>query len=181
MEKMQVSHEVESLQLKPWWNYLGEDIRDLLSESILLTKKVAEWDQKFEDYSFVVFPAAKAFEGFLKGLFFDLGLINEDDYYGKRFRIGKALNPSLEKKYRHHSVYDKLSDFCNGPILADVLWDTWKRSRNILFHWFPKEKNAISFSEAQDRIELIIEAINQAFTECKVNLSPDQNVSPTDK
>lgn len=154
---------------------MGEDIRDLLSQSIALSQKVAEWDQKFEDYSFVVFPAAKAYEGFLKGLFFDLGLITKKDYFGRRFRIGKALNPSLDRKYRHHSVYDKLVNFCGGIELADKLWDTWKYSRNLLFHWFPEEKNVISFPQAQDRIELIIDSIDQAFTECKIKPGSAQN------
>lgn len=159
---------LEAIKQKTWWEYMGQDIRELLLESLLLSEKVGGWDKKFEDYSFVVFPAAKAYEGFLKGLFFDLKLISKDDYYGRRFRIGKALNPSLERKYRHSSVYDRLVNYCGGRELADMLWDAWKRGRNLLFHWFPEEKNAITFPEAQSRLELIISSIDAAFTECNI-------------
>ena len=117
---------------------------------------------------FVVFPAAKAYEGFLKKLFLDLKFITEEDYYGKHFRIGKALNPSLPKELRREGVYDKIVQFCQGHTLADKLWDTWRLSRNLTFHWFPNEKNAITLTEAGERIEMIIGAIDEAFKECKI-------------
>lgn len=152
-----------------WWEYLDEDLRELVRESTLLVKKVENWEEKFHDYAFVVFPAAKAFEGFLKKLFFDLGFIDGNDYYGKRFRVGKALNPSLESHLRSEGVYDKLKEYCKGGDLADVLWDTWKSCRNLIFHWFPNEKNVISFSEAKDRVTLILNSMDKAFEECKID------------
>lgn len=125
--------------------------------------------KQFHDYSFVVFPAAKAYEGFLKKLFFDLGFITEEDYSGKRFRIGKALNPTLPKEIRNdHWVYKKIVIYCGGAELADKLWDTWRLSRNLVFHWFPNEKNALTLSEAQNRLNQIIDAIDSAFKECKI-------------
>jgi len=104
----------------------------------------------------------------LKKFFFDLGFINQDDYFGKRFRVGKALNPALEKKYRNESVHVKLADYCGGVELADRLWDTWRTCRNLLFHWFPKEKRAISFEESKEKVEKIINSIDAAFRECDV-------------
>ena len=69
-----------SLEKKLWWNYVHEDLRELLLESVFLIKNVGEWEKSltgekyvFHDYSFIVFPAAKAYEGFLKTLFLDLG------------------------------------------------------------------------------------------------------------
>ena len=95
--------------------------------------------------------------------------ITEDDYYGKRFRIGKALNPALEPEFREkESVYDKLTSFCQGNTLPDKLWDTWKKARNLLFHWFPNEKNVINFQEAKERVALIFDAMDKAFEECKI-------------
>ncbi len=153
---------------KSWWNYIHEDLRELIKESVLLLDKVPRWKEKFHDYAFIVFPAAKAYEGFLKNLFYDLGFITQDDYFGKRFRIGKALNPSLEKKYQDEGVYNKIIDYCGDPALAERLWDAWKSCRNILFHWFPDEKNAIDYQEAKDRIELVISTIDTAYEVCKV-------------
>lgn len=164
------------LSTKPWWNYLESDLQELLSESLLLHHKAANWRQKFRDYSFVVFPAAKAFEGFLKKLFLDMGFITPDDYYGKRFRIGKSLNPSLDKSHQDEKwVYDDLSKFCQGRKLPDQLWQTWKQSRNLVFHWFPNEVNTISLSQAGERIALVISAIDEVFTSCSVQLSHRSN------
>lgn len=163
-----------SLSKKLWWNYIEEDLRELLNEAQLLVNKAEGLGEKFHDYAFVVFPAAKAYEGFLKKLFLDLGFITDADYFGKRFRIGKALNPSLEKEIREkESVYDKIVQFCQGPGLADKLWETWKESRNRSFHWFPNEKNALNFEEAKIRVGMIIEAMDAAFKECRIEIRPN--------
>ncbi len=159
----------ESLKSKVWWSYIHEDIQELLKESALLLSRVPNWGDKFHDYAFIVFPAAKAYEGFLKKLFLDMGFITNEDYYGKRFRVGKALNPALEKHLREgESVYDKIEKFCGGKELADKLWETWRTGRNAIFHWFPEEKNAISAEEARNIISAIIHTMDFAFRECKI-------------
>lgn len=165
-----------NLENKVWWNYVEEDLQELLVESEFLTNVVKSWggdlpqgSKVFHDFSFVVFPAAKAYEGFLKKLFLDLGFITEKDYLGKRFRIGKALNPFLEDKFRNdESVYDKIVGHCGGKELADTLWNAWTNGRNLVFHWFPEDKKAVSFSEAEEKIKMIIEAMDAAFESCKV-------------
>ncbi|MDP1710312.1 MAG: RNase LS family HEPN domain-containing protein [bacterium] len=160
---------MDSLITKIWWNYLGEDIQQLMEESFVLFEKAGTWEEKFTDYSFVVFPAAKAYEGFLKKMFFDLGFITREDYEGKHLRIGKELNPFLPKKIESAGVYKKLVKYCGGEELANNLWDTWKTSRNLTFHYFPNEKNALTLWEAGDRLEMIVGAIDMAFKECKIN------------
>ena len=159
----------DDLQKRIWWSYIDHDLQELLLQSINLVEKVENWEVKFHDYAFVVFPASKAFEGYLKKLFLDLDFITKKQYYGKRFRVGKALNPQLETKYRErYSVYDKLVGFCGGPKLADQLWLTWKTGRNLLFHWFPKEKNAIEYQEAVQKVNMILDSMDLAFKRCKV-------------
>jgi hypothetical protein len=168
---------MEALDQKPWWEYLGADLQKLLNSSDFLIKSLKSSGNdlpggkaEFDDYAFVVFPAAKAYEGFLKKLFFDLGFITEEDYYGKHFRIGKALNPSLPKELRNQSVYGKIVKYCGGKKLADELWETWRLCRNLTFHWFPDEKNVLTFPESIDRVNMIGTAMDAAFKECKVDL-----------
>jgi len=87
------------LENKVWWNYIEEDLQELMVASEFLANTVKSWGgdlpagrQVFHDYSFIVFPIAKAYEGFLKKMFFDLGFITEEDYRGKRFKKqGKCL------------------------------------------------------------------------------------------
>jgi len=167
---------LEQLERRSWWGYLGEDLQKLLTTSEFIYGDIKGWGvdlpggkREFDDYSFVVFPAAKAYEGFLKKLLLDMKLISEEDYYGKHFRIGKALNPSLPKELKREGVYDKLVQYCQGRALADKLWEAWRLSRNLTFHWFPNEKNTITLSEAGQRIEMIIGAIDEAFKECSIN------------
>ncbi len=162
-----------NLKDKAWWRYLEADLQELFTESLVLVdifeKRNEEISkEEFEDYSFIVFPAAKAYEGFLKKIFLDLGFINREQYYGKHLRIGKSLSPYLPKDLERESVYKKLVDYCGGEKLAENLWETWKTSRNLVFHWFPDEKNAINFSEAKEKISLIISAIDLAFEECRL-------------
>lgn len=164
--------DLTEIKNKPWWNYLPENQKDLLEESVLLLKREEKTGDNFHDYAFVVFPAAKAYEGFLKKLFLDLSLIGEEDYTGRHFRIGKSLNPDLPKRLRGRDwVYEGLARFCQSEDLPRLLWDTWKNSRNLIFHWFPGHKNFISFSEAKERVELIIAAIDKSFMECKLDRS----------
>ncbi len=59
---------------------------------------------------------------------------------------------------------------CN-PKLPGFLWDTWRESRNLVFHWFPNHKNEINLGEAQQRLEMIIKAIDYAFEDCKLVIS----------
>lgn len=168
---------MDALDQKHWWTYIGSDLQKLFETSQYLIDTVGKLESNlaldkdtFDDYSFVVFPAAKAYEGFLKKIFLDLGFISQEDYFGKHFRIGKSLNPSLPKELRREEVYSKIVNYCGGKKLANDLWETWRVSRNLVFHWFPNEKNAITFEEAVIRVNMIINAIDSAFEECKIKV-----------
>lgn len=159
------------LENKSWWNYLEPDLRKFLTESTIILSKTKHWPEEFHDYSFIVFPAAKAYEGFLKKLFLDMNFISKEDYLGKRFRIGKSLNPNLDKNHQDEAwVYDDLERFSGGKELPDLLWETWKKSRNLAFHWFPGEANNLTLPEAEMRLDMIIEAIDEVFSACSVKL-----------
>jgi len=157
---------MDGIEQKAWWEYLGEDLRELLNESQYLLKEAENID--VHDYSFIIFPAAKAYEGFLKKIFFDLKFITEEDFYGKHFRIGKSLNPSLPMEFRRDQVFDKIVAHVGGRDLPEFLWDTWRQCRNLTFHWFPNEKNVLTLTEAKDCFDMIIRAIDRAFEECKM-------------
>lgn len=157
------------LESYSWWSYLeaGQQEGLKIAFALLAREKVSPI-QNVDDYSFIVFPAAKAYEGFLKKLFRDLGFLTQGDYEGDRFRIGRALNPSLEKEWRHESIYDRMIEYCRGRELPDQLWETWKKSRNTIFHWWPGHKNETTLEQAQDLLSMIVDTINAAFTECKI-------------
>lgn len=124
----------------------------------------------FHDYSFVIFPFAKVYEGFLKKLLFRIGAIDERQYQNDRWRVGRALNPQLEKDLRgSESVYDRLVQYCGGGHeLADSLWEAWRDGRNRIFHYFPDEYKTLSFLEAKDIVIKIEKAMEMALMQCQV-------------
>lgn len=168
--------------LEPELLPLFEDGEKLLSSvSTVPTMNVAlpAGRQVYSDYSFVVFPFAKVYEGFLKKLFLAIGAISEYQYNNDRWRVGRALNPQLEKEFRHESVYDKLVQYCGGPLdsargeysgahLADRLWQAWKRGRNQVFHFWPGRSKPMSLSEARDIIAELTDAMELALDECSI-------------
>lgn len=97
------------------------------------------------DFSFLVFNFSKAYEGFLKLLFLRMGLIRKRDFESDHWRVGKALSPNM------HQVYDRL-----GPELAERMWQTWKRGRNSIFHFYPHRLKTLTLQEAQDIIAEIL-------------------------
>jgi hypothetical protein len=141
-------------------SYLSGHQVELVADVEIILKRLQIKDP-ISDFSFLVSPIAKAYEGFLKDFFLKIGIINDNDYASDRFRVGKTLNPSL--RYKRFSVYQKLSDFDEkGEELAEMLWDAWKFGRNEIFHYFPENYKNLSQNEAEDRIGLLLRAIIQA-------------------
>ncbi len=154
-----------------WWNYLSADLKKLVEGSIYLAQHAESWGYTFTDYSFVVFPMAKAYEGFLKKFCLDMGFITEGDYLGTHFRIGKALNPNLEERLRGDDwVYPKIVTYCKGSNLPKLMWNTWRECRNVVFHWFPHGTKELTLEEAAVRLEMILHTFDEVFTECKIKV-----------
>lgn len=155
------------LQKLSFWQYLDFTQQSLIKQSFSLLDWSKTSQQKYFDYSFVVMPAAKAYEGFLKKVFFDLGFINSHDFAEEYFRIGKALNPALQQhKYlKNECFYGRISERC-GVSTANLLWQTWKNCRNRLFHYFTQKKQAFTLKEAEDRLNQLVETFSVVCKTC---------------
>jgi len=140
--------------------YLSQDQQELVNDVEIVLKRLQIQDG-ISDYSFLVAPIAKAYEGFLKDFFLKIGIITDSDYESDRFRVGKTLNPSL--RFKRFSIFQRLTDYHqNGEELAESLWDAWKFGRNEIFHYFPGDLRKLSKTEAEDRIGLVLRAISKA-------------------
>ncbi len=151
-------------------NFLGPELAALYGdgEKLLVTTS----DSVYSDYSFVIFPFAKVYEGFLKKLFFQIGAISENQYNSDHWRVGKALNPQLEKELRHEeSVYDRILNLPGGIILADALWKAWKEGRNMVFHYFPGQHQPLSFEKAREIVNQLEEAMSMALASLNKDLT----------
>src|SRR3989344_5136982 len=155
-----------------WFLFLEHGQQDLVTQAHLLYERERSISTPaFHDYSFVVFPMAKAYEGFLKRFFYRLGIISQTTMEGDNFRIGKSLNPDLPERFRDHEwLVSELDSICGsaggafeGQLLSRVLWKRWKTSRNLLFHYFPQHENFITLDGAGSRLAEIREAIKAAL------------------
>lgn len=150
----------------PLWLYLSIHLQDLIKdgEQLLTYSKNMKG---VSDYSFLVFPFSKAYEGFLKKIFLDLKLINEDNYYSDDLRIGRILNPHYIKS--EESVYEKLSYHeKGGGDISRNLWELWKKGRNRIFHYFPNNYTKLNYDEALKIIKELVKAMNEAVERCGV-------------
>lgn len=152
-----------------FWQFLSSGQKGLIEEGLYLLEDTKNHpDVRITDYSYLVFPFAKAYEGFLKKLFFDLGFIPQNVYESDHFRIGRALNPHLEKNLRYESIYDKVISLCGNRELADELWNVWKKGRNLVFHYFPHNFRALSLTEAENIINEILIVMERSVAQCRV-------------
>lgn len=152
-----------------FWQYLSDGQRGLIEEGLYLLEDMGKHpDAKVTDYSYLVFPFAKAYEGFLKKLFLDLGFISAHEYESDHFRIGKALNPHMSRILGKHSVYQRIVHYCQGEDVARELWDVWKAGRNQVFHYFPHNLKALTYEEAYEIIQKMIAVMRRSIASCRV-------------
>lgn len=152
-----------------FWHYLSRTQKDLILQGdYLMNNIIKNQNYEFKDYSFLIFPYAKAYEGFLKQLFLDIRFINHLDYISTHLRLGKLMSPNLIQKLGDRSIYQKITDATSQSV-ADTIWQTWTSGRNQIFHYFPHNLRAVNFEEAEEIITQIIQTMELAYRE----LAPD--------
>lgn len=156
-----------TIRTSSFWQYLSQNQKDLILEGqYLMNDIIKDNAYQFKDYSFLVFPFAKAYEGFLKQLFKDVKFISHLDYISDHLRLGKLMSPNLIGRLGERSLYKKIQENV-GTELADRVWNTWKGGRNQIFHYFPHNIKAISFAEAEKIIEEILGTMEESFEKLK--------------
>ena len=150
-----------------WYVTLSSWQKELVRTSLELYAREERLKSNFADYSFLVFPMAKGYEGFLKDFFYKVGLIDSSTFTDKRFRIGKAINPDINPTHRDNEwLYNDIARMC-GPELARGMWETWLECRNQIFHYFPDNEKKISLVEAEQKISMIADMMD-GMSRCKI-------------
>lgn len=158
------------------WQYLSEEIQGLISDGETLVNFVISNDagKEISDHSFMVFPFAKAYEGYLKKLFLDIGMIKPDEYYSDDIRIGRILNPRYQAE--KGNVFSRMCEHSpNRRDLSQKLWDVWKSGRNEIFHYFPHNFKKLNFDEAMTLIKAFVDAMEAAVSRCEM---PESKLHP---
>lgn len=154
-------------QLSAWFLYLEKPLQELvkLTYALYERERANSTDQLY-DYSFILFPMSKAYEGFVKMYLLDMGLISRKVYEGRRFRIGRSLNPDVSSNQRdQHWLYDDLARICTEDV-ARQIWETWLHARNRVFHFFPTESNVLTLPKLGEYIDMVAQTMEVAIT-CK--------------
>lgn len=153
-----------------FFEYLSQNQKDLIKEGkYLMDGIIRDHAYQFTDYSFLVFPFAKTYEGFLKKLFKERKFISHLDYISDHLRLGKLLSPKLINRLGDKSLYKKISQI--DPALAENIWHTWVIGRNKIFHYFPHNVKAVSFTEAEEIITRILDTMEETFSKLKIQSS----------
>lgn len=156
---------MQPFNTRNWYEYLTQWQQQLVEVTGKLINKYEDGDQEYlVDYSFLVFPMAKAYEGFLKKLLFDFSLIDQQTYEGKLFRIGRALNPHIPSdQHDEYWLYDDLAKYCSKDT-ADKIWKAWLYCRNRVFHFFPKDTGLLTYNQAIEKVLQLDRAMAEAVT-----------------
>jgi hypothetical protein len=161
---------MKNLTNEGWRAFLNQKQQWLWEESWTLLRQEREKERHmFVDYGFIVFGAAKVYEGFLKSFFYQMGFISKHHYFDEHFRIGKALNLDLPERLRDESwVVDDLQRVC-GAGTAKQLWYAWKVGRNQVFHHRDNGDGYLTLEEAEELL-LVLRAAMQTAAQCDVRV-----------
>lgn len=164
-----------------YWDYLSPHQRDLIREGSYIYQEIfSDGSYNFQDYSFVVFPFAKAFEGFIKQFLLDIHLINRQQYNSDHIRVGKLLSPETGHYMHNDSIYNQLSNII-GKDAADTIWITWKYCRNQVFHYYPHNSKSLTLNEAKERIHLVLSTISTCYNVLKqIHVKNNQEIASYD-
>lgn len=162
--------DISTLSLSPELDaFLEPEQKRLIQDSLQLLayfETCEDVPEEVHDFAFLVFPIAKAYEGFLKTYFHRHGLISQDVYRGRHFRVGRSFNPDLPNRLRdEHWLYDDVARNC-GNDLAHLMWQVWIDARNHLFHYFPDQRYMLTPAQAQEIVKRVLDAMHRAVL-CK--------------
>ncbi len=151
------------------WNYLSPSQQALARDgAFLVADSDRHPDTALTDYSYLVFPFAKLYEGFLKQLLLDLRIMTQKEYKSDHYRVGKTLSPSLAGRLGRRSAFGEIEQKFGGD-LAVQLWQTWKNGRNLVFHYFPHNYRALTRERAKEIINTIVAVMERAIEETKAH------------
>ena len=152
------------------WNYFSPDQRVMASDGAYLLADIEQHhDSTPTDYSYLVFPFAKLYEGFLKQLFLDLGVISEKEYNSEHYRIGKSLSPNLVGRLRARSAYRQIQDRYGKESGHKVVAYLEKRKKYGI-SLFPGYLRALTHEAAQAIVHQMVDTMNDAID--ITNVSP---------
>lgn len=146
---------------KEFDHFIGDELLDLYVDNCNLfddyqidrgTSKLSN----LSDYSHLVLPIAKTYEGVLKKILIKKKLLKEEDLINNpSINVGGYFNPVGNK-----SIFNLLRD----KVIPHVIYATYQECRNQILHYDPYRDNRIkSIEDAKFYQRRILDAIDKAY------------------
>jgi len=144
--------------------FVGKELVDLYTDTQKLIKAMRNKGNRYSDYSFTVFPLAKAYEGVLKKILVKMGFITKAQLeQDPNISINSYFNPVGNSK-----ITKALRDKARDKMIPHVIYSTYAECRNQILHHDPYRDNRLkTIEEADFFVRRISDAINKAYTTFK--------------
>jgi len=151
-------------QSKELDEFVGTDLLELYLDANRLFSTIRESETIFSDYSFIVFPLAKVYEGVLKKILVQVNLIKEGELLeNPDISINAYFNPIGNEK-----IKNVLRDKTRDKAIPFVIYSTYQECRNQILHYDPYRDNRLkTIEDAEYYQRRIIDAIIKAFNTFK--------------
>lgn len=140
--------------------FAGEEILTLREDSLRLRYLATHYGTGLYDYSFVVLPMAKAYEGFLKKILVKIELVTELELFqNPDISINKYFNP-----IGNNSIFNSLRDKVRDRAIPHLIYTTYQECRNQILHYDPYGNTKLATVEdASFFLRRIEDAIVKAY------------------
>lgn len=148
-------------------NFIGEELIDLYEDSINIFKDYKKTEKglyDMSDYSFLVLPIAKVYEGVLKRVLVKTKLLKEEDLLNNPIiSVGGYFNPVGNNK-----IFDRLKDKARDKTVPHIIYSTYQECRNNILHYDSYKDNRIKkIEDAEFYVKRIIHAIDKVYESFK--------------
>ncbi len=149
--------------------FVGQDLIQLRKDSNNLLKEANESTTYISDYSYIVFPMAKAYEGILKKVLVEAQLVKEEDIqYDPNVPINNYFNP-----VSNTTIFNLLADKVRDKSIPHTIYATYQECRNQILHYDSYRDNRLtSLNEVEFYLMRLDDAAQKAvdtFKNKKIN------------
>jgi hypothetical protein len=150
---------------KEFDSFVGDELIELYQDSTAIMKDYKNHKDFADlhilsDYSFVVLPIAKVYEGILKKILVEKGLVSEEEMASSPdLNVSAYFNPVGNAK-----IFTHLSDRARDKAIPHVIYSTYQECRNQILHYDQYRDNRIeSMEDAVFYHRRILHAIDKAY------------------
>jgi hypothetical protein len=144
--------------------FLGRELLELYQDSCDLFEYINKSEFPImSDYSFMLLPIAKVYEGALKKVLIAIGLTKLADWeFNPNLSVSKYFNPVGDNK-----IFEALEDKARDKTVPHIIYSTYQECRNKIFHYDLYRDDRIKTIEDAEfykkRIEYAIEKAYETF------------------